>query len=108
MRVAMDVSPLAQTRAGTARYVRGLLAHLDVERVAFGGTSRAATLARDALWYPSLALKGPRNVGQWSTSAPAGARRRGYQSASAASVRAREVAGYDTCTTSRCSTSAWT
>jgi glycosyltransferase involved in cell wall biosynthesis len=54
----MDVSPLAQTRAGTARYVRGLLAHLDVERIAFGGTSRAATLARDALWYPSLALKG--------------------------------------------------
>jgi glycosyltransferase involved in cell wall biosynthesis len=54
----MDVSPLVQTRAGTARYVRGLLAHLDVERVAFGGASRAATLARDALWYPSLALKG--------------------------------------------------
>jgi glycosyltransferase involved in cell wall biosynthesis len=54
----MDVSPLVQTRAGTARYVRGLLAHLDVERLAFGGGSRAATLARDALWYPSLALKG--------------------------------------------------
>jgi glycosyltransferase involved in cell wall biosynthesis len=54
----MDTSPLAQTRAGTARYVRGLLAHLDVERVAFGGSSRAATLARDAVWYPSLGLKG--------------------------------------------------
>jgi glycosyltransferase involved in cell wall biosynthesis len=54
----MDVSPLVQTRAGTARYVRGLLRHLDVERVSFGGTSRAATLARDALWYPSLGLRG--------------------------------------------------
>ena len=57
IRVAMDVSPLVQTRAGTARYVRGLLEHLDVERVAYRGTSRAATLARDVVWYPSLALK---------------------------------------------------
>jgi glycosyltransferase involved in cell wall biosynthesis len=54
----MDVSPLVQTRAGTARYVRGLLAHLDVEQWQLAGTSRAATLARDALWYPSLALRG--------------------------------------------------
>jgi glycosyltransferase involved in cell wall biosynthesis len=54
----MDTSPLAQTRAGTARYVRGLLAHLDVERLSFAGTSRGRTLARDALWYPSLALRG--------------------------------------------------
>ncbi len=53
----MDVSPLAQTRAGTARYVRGLLRHLDVERISFGGASRAATLARDAIWYPSLAFR---------------------------------------------------
>ncbi len=58
MNVAMDVSPLAQTRAGTARYVRGLLAHLDVEQWRFGGSSRAATLARDTLWYPSLGLRG--------------------------------------------------
>ena len=27
----MDTSPLVQTRAGTARYVRGLLRHLDVD-----------------------------------------------------------------------------
>ena len=58
MRVAMDVSPLAQTRAGTARYVRGLLRHLDVERLSFPGEGRAAALARDVLWYPSLALRG--------------------------------------------------
>jgi glycosyltransferase involved in cell wall biosynthesis len=57
MRIAMDVSPLVQTRAGTARYVRGLLRHLDVERLSFGGASRAATLARDALWYPALGLR---------------------------------------------------
>jgi glycosyltransferase involved in cell wall biosynthesis len=58
----MDVSPLVQTRAGTARYVRGLLRHLDVEQLRFGGTSRAATLARDALWYPALALRGGADV----------------------------------------------
>src|SRR4051812_799386 len=54
----MDVSPLVQTRAGTARYVRGLLAHLEVERLQFPGRNRAATLARDALWYPALGLRG--------------------------------------------------
>jgi glycosyltransferase involved in cell wall biosynthesis len=59
VRVGIDVSPLRQTRAGTARYLLGLLPHLerlvDVERIAWGGGGRAATLARDALWYP-LAL----------------------------------------------------
>lgn len=54
----MDVSPLAQTRAGTARYVRGLLRHLDVVPLRFGGPGRAAVVARDAVWYPSLALRG--------------------------------------------------
>jgi glycosyltransferase involved in cell wall biosynthesis len=58
VKVAMDVSPLAQTRAGTARHVRGLLRHLDVEQWRFGGSSRLAALARDALWYPSLGLRG--------------------------------------------------
>jgi glycosyltransferase involved in cell wall biosynthesis len=54
----MDVSPLLQTRAGTARYVRGLLRHLEVERLSLPGAGRAATLARDLLWYPSLGLRG--------------------------------------------------
>jgi glycosyltransferase involved in cell wall biosynthesis len=58
VKVALDVSPLVQTRAGTARYVRGLVRHLDVEELSFGGASRAATLARDALWYPALGLRG--------------------------------------------------
>src|ERR671934_2551394 len=53
MRVGMDVSPLVQTRAGTARYVEHLLEHLPyVERLSFGGRGAAATLLRDAWWYP--------------------------------------------------------
>jgi glycosyltransferase involved in cell wall biosynthesis len=59
MRVGIDVSPLRQTRAGTARYLRGILPHLErlvqVEQLAWGGAGRPATVARDALWYP-LAL----------------------------------------------------
>ena len=62
MNVALDVSPLVQSRAGTARYVRGLLGHLDVTPLSFGGASRAWTVARDAAWYPSLALRGGYDV----------------------------------------------
>jgi glycosyltransferase involved in cell wall biosynthesis len=58
MRVAFDTSPLVQTRAGTARHVRGLLAALrdrsglELELCSFGGSGRAASVVRDALWYP--------------------------------------------------------
>ncbi len=58
MRVAIDTTPLVQTRAGTARHVLGLLRELrgrpDLELVgvAAGGTGRLATIRRDALWYP--------------------------------------------------------
>ncbi len=56
MRIGIDVSPLRQTRAGTARYLRGLLPELerlvDVEPVAWGGSRKAATVARDLWWYP--------------------------------------------------------
>src|SRR3989440_1339680 len=54
----MDVSPLVQTRAGTARYIKGLLRELsgrddvDVHRLSFGGGARLWNLPRDALWYP--------------------------------------------------------
>ena len=57
MKVGVDVSPLEQTRAGTARHVRGLLGALagrdglDVEPLRFRGTGRAATVARDTWWY---------------------------------------------------------
>jgi glycosyltransferase involved in cell wall biosynthesis len=56
MRVGIDVSPLRQTRAGTSRYLRGLLPHLerlvDVEPLAWGGSRKAATVGRDVWWYP--------------------------------------------------------
>jgi glycosyltransferase involved in cell wall biosynthesis len=52
MRVALDTSPLVQTQAGTARYVRGLLAHNDYERLSWGGSRRLATVIRDLWWYP--------------------------------------------------------
>jgi glycosyltransferase involved in cell wall biosynthesis len=60
VRVAIDVSPLALTRAGTARHLRGLLAALeerdDVElsRLSFGGSGRIAAAARDTFWYLGL------------------------------------------------------
>lgn len=59
MKVGIDISPLAQTRAGTARHVRGLVGALSgrpgLELVPFsagGGVGRLATIRRDALWYP--------------------------------------------------------
>ena len=58
MNVAIDASPLIQTRAGTARYLKALLRELhrrddlDVETISFGRGDRLSTLARDALWYP--------------------------------------------------------
>jgi glycosyltransferase involved in cell wall biosynthesis len=52
----MDVSPLALTRAGTARHIRSLLAALEQEdlelrRYSFGGSSRAFVPMRDLAWY---------------------------------------------------------
>ncbi len=58
LKVGIDTSPLAQTRAGTARHVSGLLAALrgrpglDLVGLSSGGSGRLATLRRDALWYP--------------------------------------------------------
>src|SRR6266508_3980395 len=60
MRVAIDVSPLGQTRAGTARYLEGLMRELQrrndvaVSTRSFGGKARVATVARDGVWYPFL------------------------------------------------------
>jgi len=47
-----------QTRAGTARYLRGLLDHLSVplRQVSYPATSRLRTVAADVLWYPRLAV----------------------------------------------------
>ena len=58
IRAAIDVSPLVQTRAGTARYLKALLrelrarADVDVETRSFGRGDRLSTLVRDASWYP--------------------------------------------------------
>jgi glycosyltransferase involved in cell wall biosynthesis len=58
--VGMDLSPLALTRAGTARYVSNLVAALEREdslelrRYRFGGKGRAAKVVRDAVWYPAV------------------------------------------------------
>ena len=58
MRVGLDVSPRAQTKAGTARVVDGLAgalagrADLEVVPLAFGGGGLVATAVRDAVWYP--------------------------------------------------------
>ena len=68
MNVAIDVSPLIQTRAGTARYLKALLRELHrrddvaVETVSFGRADRLSTLARDAVWYP-FALGRTRGAG---------------------------------------------
>jgi glycosyltransferase involved in cell wall biosynthesis len=59
LRVGLDVSPLALTRAGTARYVTNLLAglerdsSLELRRYAWGGPGRLTRIARDAVWYPA-------------------------------------------------------
>jgi glycosyltransferase involved in cell wall biosynthesis len=52
VRVGIDVSPLLQTRAGTARYLRGLLDRNDYAQLAFGGPGRVSAAVRDAFWYP--------------------------------------------------------
>jgi glycosyltransferase involved in cell wall biosynthesis len=58
MRAGVDVSPLIQTRAGTARHVRGLVSALrgrpglELDLLSFGGPGRASSVLRDALWYP--------------------------------------------------------
>jgi glycosyltransferase involved in cell wall biosynthesis len=58
VRVGIDTSPLIQTRAGTARHIRGLLGALrerpdvDLELLSFGGAGRVSSVVRDAVWYP--------------------------------------------------------
>lgn len=52
MKVAIDVTPLRLTRAGTARYLENIRARVDAQELAFGGPGRAAVLARELWWYP--------------------------------------------------------
>ena len=54
MRVAIDVTPLRLTRAGTARYLRALLERIGaVDRLSFGGAGPASVLVRELAWYPA-------------------------------------------------------
>jgi glycosyltransferase involved in cell wall biosynthesis len=67
IRVGLDLSPLGQTRAGTARHIRGLLPQLErerelaLERFSFAAGSRPRTLWLDSVWYlrtlPRLAAR---------------------------------------------------
>lgn len=58
MNVGVDVSPLVQTGAGTARHVRGLVGALEgregleLDPLRFGGPGRVSSVVRDAWWYP--------------------------------------------------------
>ncbi|MGH2935668.1 MAG: glycosyltransferase, partial [Gaiellaceae bacterium] len=58
MKVAVDVTPLAQTRAGTARYLRSLLPRVErevaVERHRGFAAGKAGTLWLDLAWYPHV------------------------------------------------------
>lgn len=68
MRVGIDTSPLIQTRAGTARHVRGLVGALrerpgvELELLSFGGPGRVSSVVRDALWYPAGLTRRARRV----------------------------------------------
>jgi glycosyltransferase involved in cell wall biosynthesis len=56
VKVAIDVTALSQTRAGTARYLQALLprleADVEVDRIAGFARGRAGTLWLDLAWYP--------------------------------------------------------
>jgi glycosyltransferase involved in cell wall biosynthesis len=56
--VALDVTPLAQTRAGTARYLHALLPRIErdvrVDRVSGFAQGRPGTLWLDLAWYPHV------------------------------------------------------
>jgi glycosyltransferase involved in cell wall biosynthesis len=60
MKVGLDVAPLLQTRAGTARWVRGLqrglaaLPDVELTPLSWAGPGRWTAVARDVLWYPML------------------------------------------------------
>jgi glycosyltransferase involved in cell wall biosynthesis len=56
--VAVDVTPLAQTRAGTARYLQALLPRVErevrVDRMRGFARGRSGTLWLDLAWYPHV------------------------------------------------------
>ena len=69
MKVGLDLAPLVQTRAGTARWVKGLRRALearsdvDVVPLTWGGPGRLTAVARDVAWYPFLLPRDARQLG---------------------------------------------
>ncbi len=68
LRVGIDVSPLALSRAGTARYLKALLAGLqdeavEVERYELAGEGRLRKLWRDTAWYLGTLPRAARRSG---------------------------------------------
>jgi len=67
--VGIDVAPLVQDAAGTARWIRGLLGELErregltVRRLGWGGSGRLTAVVRDVLWYPLLLPRQARRAG---------------------------------------------
>jgi glycosyltransferase involved in cell wall biosynthesis len=64
--VAVDVTALAQTRAGTARYLQAVLPRLEAEvelrRLSGFAAGRAGTLWLDLAWYPHLLARRARGT----------------------------------------------
>jgi glycosyltransferase involved in cell wall biosynthesis len=66
--VGLDTSPLALSKAGTARYLTQLLEGLeqepeiDVSPLSWGADGRAAKVARDTFWYPSRLTRAARKA----------------------------------------------
>lgn len=69
MNVGVDVAPLVQDAAGTARWIRGLLGELEqrdgleVRRLSWGGPGRWTAVVRDVAWYPFLLPRQARAAG---------------------------------------------
>jgi len=69
LRVGLDTSALALTKAGTARYLTNLLDGLDeepsleVSRLSWGADGRAAKVARDTFWYPVRLARAAKDAG---------------------------------------------
>ena len=68
LKLGIDVSPLALSRAGTARYLRALLAALqnasvEIERYELAGEGRVRKLWRDVDWYQRALPRAARNDG---------------------------------------------
>jgi glycosyltransferase involved in cell wall biosynthesis len=68
LRVGLDTSPLALTKAGTARYLTSLLDGLEreesveVDRLSWGSDGRATKVIRDTFWYPMRLARAARSA----------------------------------------------